>query len=246
MDKMPAYAKVYNAIKKEIADGEYAAGELIPTEPELEKKFNVSRTTVRKAIELLSQEGFVQAKQGRGTIVLDCKTKQNISTGAVSTLFDTLTKSGHKVYPKITYVDIIEAHANLAKELEISENDKVARVQRIQTADGKPFAILKDYIPYYLASGIEKTTDPIISLFDFLEVNYHIMVDSTHVRISAKNADFTEAEMLQIPIGTALVYFKRVCYDASGRAVCSNISSTVGDKYEVEIMENRGKSNQGY
>lgn len=244
MDKIPAYVKVYNAIKREIIEGEYTVGELIPIEPELEKKFSVSRTTVRRAVELLSHEGFVQTKQGRGTIVLDYKTKQDIRTGAVTTLFDTLTKSGHKVYPKTTYVDVVVAHANLANELEISEGDKVARIQRIQTADGKPFAILKDYIPYSLAPGIENTKDPIVSLFDFLEVNFNIVIDSTYVRISAKNADFTEAEMLQIPIGTALVYFIRTCFDASGRAVCSNRSSTVGDKYEVEVREKLGKANK--
>lgn len=69
MARTPAYKAVYFSIKRAIQDGSYKAGSLLPSEPELEKQFNVSRTTVRKAISLLTTEGYLDVKQGRGTLV---------------------------------------------------------------------------------------------------------------------------------------------------------------------------------
>ena len=53
--KIPAYQRVYNALKARILEGDYGVGELLPSEPELERQFGVSRTTVRKAVENLSR-----------------------------------------------------------------------------------------------------------------------------------------------------------------------------------------------
>ena len=69
MEKTPAYIRVYNTLRSRILEGDYAIGDLLPAEPELEKQFLVSRTTVRRAVELLSRDGLVEAKQGRGTTV---------------------------------------------------------------------------------------------------------------------------------------------------------------------------------
>ena len=70
MEKTPAYRRVYHAIREKIETGVYAPGTLLPPEPELEKQFAVSRTTVRHAISLLVREGRLRVRQGFGTKVL--------------------------------------------------------------------------------------------------------------------------------------------------------------------------------
>lgn len=239
MEKIPAYMRVYKIIKREIIDGEYAIGELLPPEPELEKRFNVSRTTVRRAVDILSREGFVVAKQGRGTQILDYRTKQNLNM--VTSISETLRKKGYKVRPKNMYIDTIEATPRLSADLGIPVGEKVVRVQRIQLADEKPIAIMRNHLIPAMVPGIENYVNAITSLYQFLEEQYNINIDSAFDRISAKSADFTDAEMLQIPIGSALLYMRRVCY-ANGRPVCADRLSLVGDRYELEInMEGRYK-----
>ena len=105
--KIPAYQRVYNALKARILEGDYGVGELLPSEPELERQFGVSRTTVRKAVENLSREGFVLAQQGRGTVVLDFSTRQNLNE--VTSISETLERKGFTVVPKSMYIDRIEA-----------------------------------------------------------------------------------------------------------------------------------------
>ena len=70
----PAYFVVYEAIKNWIFSGKYKPGDLLPPEPELIRQFAVSRTTIRKALEMLSHESLIVARQGIGTIVLDYHT----------------------------------------------------------------------------------------------------------------------------------------------------------------------------
>lgn len=60
------YYKVYSELRKRLESGEYAKGTLLPTEAELQEQFHVSRVTIRKAVELLSSEGYVVSQQGRG------------------------------------------------------------------------------------------------------------------------------------------------------------------------------------
>ncbi|HIS42555.1 MAG TPA: GntR family transcriptional regulator [Candidatus Limiplasma pullicola] len=233
LDKTPAYVRVYNTLRSRILDGDYALGDLLPPEPELEKQFLVSRTTVRKAVELLSREGLVEAKQGRGTRVLDYHTTQNINV--VSSLSETLERKGCKVYCKNMYIDTVPASARVANELHIQAGDPVILIQRLQIADDLPIAIFKNYLIPDLVPGIQSYAGKFSRLYDFLEEQYGLLIDGARDRISARSATFEEASMLDVPVGTALIYLVRVCY-SGGRIVGSDHCRILGSRYEFEVQ----------
>ena len=81
---LPKYLKIKNRIKKFIEDGEVQPGEKIPTEMELAKKYNASRHTVRKALNLLTQEGKLNREQGVGTFVKKKSKTETKNIGFVS------------------------------------------------------------------------------------------------------------------------------------------------------------------
>lgn len=228
----PAYRSMYEVLKREILEGEMAIGSSIPSESDLERRFDVSRTTVRRAVDLLTREGYVRPKQGRGTEVLDYKTSQNLNI--VTSVSETLKLKGFSVRPKIMHIDIIPVSPNIAEDLEINKSDLVVCVHRIQLADETPIAIMKNYIPAYIVPGIENQAKSIDSLYKYLDERYNISIESAVDRISARNADSDEAEMLEIPVGTALIYMRRVCY-SNTRPVCSDRTSIIGNKYELLI-----------
>ena len=76
MSKQALYLTVYGILKQEITEGHLKVGTLLPSEQELEAQFKVSRTTIRKAIGLLKDEGYLDVRQGRGTTVQDITTTQ--------------------------------------------------------------------------------------------------------------------------------------------------------------------------
>ncbi len=235
MAKVPAYKIVYDALKKKIQDGTYPVSELLPTEPELEKIFHVSRTTIRSAIEVLREEGLVEVKQGRGTMVLDYRTKQDLDK--VTSVTESLRRRGYDVRTKSMYIDIIPAGEELGKELQLKYGEPVARVQRIQLANEKPIAIMKNYIPYRLVPNLEQFTNKFSGLYQFLEEHYQLEINSSNDKIYAKSADFTESEMLAVQPGTALLCIRRICY-GSREAICVDDVSILGSQYELVITAN--------
>jgi DNA-binding GntR family transcriptional regulator len=76
--KLPLYQQVYEILRTAILTGEWKVGELIPPEPVLMKELQVSRTTLRQAVDLLCREGFLEKKQGKGTFVRVPSLEENI------------------------------------------------------------------------------------------------------------------------------------------------------------------------
>lgn len=235
MNRVPAYKIVHSSLKKEIQDGKYPVSELLPTEPELEKIFKVSRTTIRKAMELLKEEGLIEIKQGRGTMVLDYRTKQDMNK--VTSVTESLRRRGYEVRTKSMYIDSIPASEELSYELGIKHGAMVARIQRIQLADEKPVAIMKNYIPYQYVPNIEKFTNKFSGLYQFLEEQYQLEIHAAHDKIFAKSADFVESEMLCTQPGTALLCIRRICYK-DRNPICVDDVSILGDQYELVISMN--------
>ena len=117
----PAYRNLYQIIKNDIEKGVYSAGNFIPTEPELEQLFGVSRTTVRKAMKLLADEQLVEIKQGRGTMVLDSKTPQSFN--GVTSVTESLRKRGYQVATKSRYIDAILPPEEIAGQLGLAPGE---------------------------------------------------------------------------------------------------------------------------
>lgn len=227
--KKPAYMTVYSMLKNDIKSGEYKVGDFLPPEPEIEKKFQVSRTTVRRAIELLSREGYVSVCQGRGTEVLDFSTVQRLNE--ITSITETLTAKGYTVSTKSMYIDRVSASSKISDALRIEEGASVIRIQRVQCADGNPICIMCNYLVESLAPGIENYKGNITSLYAFLEKEYNVHFNTAVETISASISDFMESQILQVPIGSPLLVSKRVTFVENTPAEYAFIK-ILGDKYE--------------
>ena len=230
--KQPAYRELYQKIKNDIESGVYSAGDFIPTEPELEKSFAVSRTTVRKATKLLADENLVEIRQGRGTMVLDTKTPQSFN--GVTSVTESLRKHGYEVATKSRYIDIIQPSEEIASQLALSPGEKVVRVQRVQTADGIPVCIMVNHIPERLVPHMDNSSE-FIGLYNYLEEKYNIEICSTSDTIFAAACDFTESQILGVPTGTPILIIERICYNRSKQPVCVDKVRVLANKYKVKI-----------
>ena len=85
--KSVLYLEVADQIKEDILSGKYPVGTFLPTETELEEMFNVSKITIRRAIEMLATEEFVEKKSGRGTTVLSNRPYNKLSKAGTFTEF---------------------------------------------------------------------------------------------------------------------------------------------------------------
>jgi len=237
MEKIPAYRKLYKEIKREIQSGKLSPGVLLPSESELEHQFSVSRTTVRKAIGLLSSEGYLHVQQGRGTEVLDVSTTQRLNS--ITSISEALTEKGFTVTTQGMYIELITAPDFVREALKLSDEAKVYKLQRVQCADGNPIAIINNYLIESIVPNLEKHTEAFTKLYQLLEKEYGIAIRHAWEYISAISADFTESQILRIPVGSPLLFTKRISYTDTIPFEYS-INKLVADKYEYSVyMEGR-------
>ncbi len=230
--RIPAYMKVYTQIKGMILDDTYPIGSLMPTEPDLCQQFQVSRTTIRKAMELLEQGGFIRIQQGRGTEVLDYRTTQKLNI--VSSFTETLESKGYKVSSKSMHIDMVVPPNNVLDDLNLPAETQVVRIQRIQLANGKPVALMTNYVVPDLVPGILADAGTFVSLYQHLETKYGIVLTDARDNIKAKAADFLESELLQIPTGSPLLVDRRITF-SQGRPIEVVIMLVDASKYEFSV-----------
>ncbi len=228
----PLYLQVYSSLREQIEKGGVKVGDFLPPEPELQKRFRVSRTTVRKAVDLLSKEGRVDAMQGRGTEVLDFKAIQNLQY--VTSFSETLRDKGFSVRYRDITVDFVSGPQRVVRELKINPDVQLVRIQRITLANDKPIALMTNYLLPDLVPGIETKIEKMKSLYSFLEEEYAINIRSALEYISAKPASASEAEKLNVAEGSPLLVVRRIT-QGDRRPIEVAILLIIANKFEYSV-----------
>lgn len=229
--KIPIYKDMYMKLKLKIENELYKKGTLLPSEEELQKEYNVSRTTVRKAIALLQGDGLIEVKQGYGTEILRNRVSQYLNN--ISSVSECLKHTGYVVGVRNMHIERIAATNILAEALHIDVGEPVILISRIQTADNAPITIAKNYIPEKYVPGITQEKDDIISLYKYLDDKYSIKMTKITDSISACNATFEEAIALEVEPKDALIIVRRACY-SNNLLVEVDYVKIVANKYEYK------------
>ncbi|MED3572958.1 GntR family transcriptional regulator [Cytobacillus praedii] len=111
--KGPLYLQIKQILKDRILHGVYQIHSNLPAEPQLEKEFQVSKITVRKAIQELVQEGYLEAKSGIGTKVIRNTATSMLSKGKLFTEY--LIEEGHQIQKKLLEIEILQNEENTKK-----------------------------------------------------------------------------------------------------------------------------------
>lgn len=141
--KEPLYISILEVIKERIIQGEYAIGSLLPTETDFENEFDVSKITVRKAIELLEIEGYVLKQSGKGTTVISNSIFNKLSKG--DSFSSILQKEGMNLHKQKTVIETVKLTSDDA--LFQYFKNKCIRIKRLYYLDGKPYIYFTHYLP---------------------------------------------------------------------------------------------------
>ncbi len=229
---MPQYLRVYELIRRRIEDHEYPVGSFLPPEPELGRLLGVSRTTVRKAVEMLIDDGFLVVRRGRGTEILDFRAIQRLHF--VTSFSETLREQGFEVAYRDVRVSGARASSALARDLQVAEDGPLVLVHRLALANGKPIALMDNYLVPELVPGIEAKAARIQSLYVFLESEYALVSVAATDFIPARAATREESRQLGVPGNTPLLVVRRISY-ARGRPVEVAGLHIVASRYEYSV-----------
>ncbi|ETI66461.1 trehalose operon repressor [Neobacillus vireti] len=139
------YLTIYNNIVEQIKSGEIPAQTLLPSENDLKVQFDTSRETIRKALNLLSQNGYIQKVRGKGSIVIDISKFDFPVSGLVS--FKELAKKmGSKPKTNVHELELGKPDSFIRKQLQLSSKDLVWKVVRTREMGGEKIILDKDYL----------------------------------------------------------------------------------------------------
>ncbi|MGX7264366.1 GntR family transcriptional regulator [Enterococcus crotali] len=180
--KSVLYLDVAEQIKADIMNGTYPVGSLLPTEAELEQLFDVSKITVRRAIELLSSEELVEKKSGKGTTILSNRPYNKLSKAGTFTEY--LNDSGQKVAKKILKLETV----TLASDSPIYSclGAKAVKVSRLYTLEDQPYI----YFNYYLPTSLSD-----VPLEDFEQESLYRIMDQHGIEIMKFEDSFQTIEL---------------------------------------------------
>lgn len=228
----PLYMQLAATLRAQILNSEIRAGEALPSERDLCAIMGASRVTVRKATELLIEEGLLSRRQGSGTFV----TPRIQAPGSFLTSFsEDAAARGDAPDTRWISRNIDAATDEEIRLLDLARGAKVARLNRVRLAGGEALAIENAVVP----------ADMIPDIADMGPSLYQALTDrgnrptAGQQKIRAGLAGPTEAELLAIPEGSEILRIERLTRRADGRPVELTRSAYRGERYEF-VSELRG------
>jgi len=231
-DITPLYKQLTDMLRRDIEEGKFKKGEKIPTELELSKLYNVSRITVRNALEELSKENLLIRKQGKGTFVNTEKLSRGIS--GLQSFSDMCRETGCKPGAKVIKCVIEDANEKDMEVLELGGNSKVIIIERIRYADDVPVALEISRFPERFSFLLDEDLND-SSMFSILSKKYHIEFTNARKTIELVFATYEMARYLSVSQGYPLLSITSVSNDNTGVPSHRSMQFIVGDKFKFIV-----------
>lgn len=190
------YMLIYRDIAEKIRENQIKKNTRLPSEFELMEIYEVSRETVRKALNLLAQNGYIQKIRGKGSIVLEMNKIDFPVSGLVS--FKELAKSmGKRHKTTVQYFNLENPDFNMMNNLNLKPSDEIWAVKRIREIDGEKVILDKDYIN---RNFIEHLTEEICSnsIYEYIEKDLGLTISFAKKEITVKEPSEEDYELLDL------------------------------------------------
>jgi GntR family transcriptional regulator len=216
-------------LESRIESGEFQVGNKFPTDEELCAEYQLSRGTVRRALDMLVEEGKLRREQGRGTFV---------NSPVLSPVYfrlanfeEEMRSRGWKPSTRLLTLRKFPAKEEIARHLQIHAGEDVIEISRLRLADDRPMAYETRYLSYKTCPQLleeDLENQPIHTL---LIDKYNIPLLRACYTIEARVLSSKEAELLQVSPGSAGFAVERVTFTTNDRPVTWYRTVYRGDAY---------------
>lgn len=221
------YVKIKDDLLDKISNGEYEVGRTIPTEIELSKQYDVSRPTIRQAIQILVNEGYLEKRKKRGTIVCSAKIQQEF-TQFIESFDSEMSRKGRMSKTKVIALKKEIANEEVVLQLQLENDKEVFKLVRLRYVDEQPNVLVTTYIPAHLFPDLLSIDFTSNRLYDvFAQKDYPIQ--SIRRKLETIKADDTVSDLLDVCVGDPLFYFHSIGFAKQHVPIEYSISKYRGD-----------------
>jgi GntR family transcriptional regulator len=216
----------------------------LPGEVDLAREFGTSRVTVRRALDLLRQEGLVTSRRGAGWFAAIDPLRQPL--GRVKTVEAAVEAAGKRPGRRIVAFGFVDAPAEVAAMLGLAGGDtEVLRVERVNLADDEPFALVTVWVRADIGADVSRADVARTTFYDLLPVR-GVELDSVQQTITAEVAEDRAATLLASSPGDPLLLVRRTTRDVNGDPVLYSEHRYPADRTTFEIEFSLGAGARQY
>jgi len=237
----PLYHRVYREISKEIESGSLRPGDRLPSERWLCDELGVSRATVRRAIEELTADGFVEGR-GRGSFVTSDALAE--PAGTLMSLSELGRSRGLEASARVLSADVRAATIDEAETFAIAPGAELFELHRVRMLDGLPISLDHNRVPLRLAPELTALDFTSASLYEALERGGNPPRRADY-ELEARAADVSEAELLGLAPDAPVLFATTVAVGAEGRVVDLGRTVYRADRYRFQATLMRRAHREG-
>lgn len=237
VNRQPLYMQIVKELESRIENGLYQNGARLASEPDLAEEFGVSRGTLREALGILEQDGYLVREHGKGSFI---RTKNKVFAGIekLEALTETIRNAGYEAGDRVLDIRPETLSKSECKMLNIEPGSEGYVVESLRTANGVPVIYCYDVIPSHVvpsARGMEARrdyecmTEFLRNETDFTPTEY----DST---LTAVLADMPITELLGVEKNAPLIKLSGVILDYSGKPINYGVQFFNGDAYQFRLV----------
>jgi len=229
----PYYRWLEETLREDIAQGTYRPGDALPTEHELMRRYNLSSTTVRRAVRDLVLEGWIYRKAGKGTFVKRAKLEERLAR--LTSFAEEMQSRNITPQFKLVRAELMPAPYEVRQALNLSPKHQAYLIERIQIANGEPIAVARGYWNCDIGARLAEQDLNRVPLYEFVENALHTPLVESDESISAASADADLARKLSISRHAPLLVRRRLTYTTEMRPIEYTTTFYRSDQYEYKI-----------
>ncbi|ASK62715.1 phosphonate metabolism transcriptional regulator PhnF [Virgibacillus phasianinus] len=235
---LPIYYQLEEEIRLLIQTEKLSPGELLPSEREYAERYNISRMTVRQAINNLAAEGLLYRQKGRGTFVSEKKFEQDLQ--GLTSFSEDMRARGLTPSNKLLSFQTLHANERIAELLRLNKNDEVYEIKRIRYANESPVAVETIYTPKHLVGNLTDA-NVVESFYKYIETNLNLNISYGDQMIESVLANEFEIENLHVKAGDPVLLIQRITYLSDENATPLEYvkSAYRADKYKFKLQMRR-------
>jgi GntR family transcriptional regulator len=230
----PKYFQLASILRTKIDDGEWQPRSPIPSERQLEVLYDVSRTTIREAIDSLVHQGYLYREHGRGTFVSPPKLQKGLLE--LTSFSEDLINRGIHPGQIIRDISTVVPPSSILQKLELAPGTSMLRLERIRLGNGTPIGLQISYLALDKGQTITQAEmEEAGSLYKLLQEKFHIIPSEADETLEVTVATPEEAKLLQIKVGSPLLLSERVLFAQNRRPVEFVKILYRGDRYRYYV-----------
>jgi GntR family transcriptional regulator len=238
---IPKYYQLANILRKKVENGDFKAHDAIPSERQLEEQYNLSRPTIRQAIDLLERQGYLYRVHGKGTFVSPPKLQKGILE--LTSFSEDMRSRGLTPGQHILEFGMVKAQEPVARQLGLNEGiDEVLRIKRLRFGDDTPIGLQDSYLR--LPAGQTITREEIEehgSIYAILQEKFGLFPTEADETLEVTLATPIEAGLLEVPEGSPLLLNERTLWSQNRQAIEFVKILYRGDRYKYLVRLTRNQ-----